>query len=255
MSAASSPPLGPLRAATTGERIAHRLSTAIALGEFSVGDRLPTERDLAGSLEVSRESVRAALRRLAETGLIEIRRGRGGGAFVLAQWAEASEDAVREALLTRWDDFEALFDYRRLVESLIARTAAARATAEDHAAIRTALAEFDAATSLGEARGFDTGLHLAVARAARNPRLVRLHRRLLSEVSLGVSAEPYTWEIYDEAAPQHHGLAAAVIAGDEEAAARIAGSHFAITENALRRLADRVAPGRSSGAIAPGAGT
>jgi GntR family transcriptional repressor for pyruvate dehydrogenase complex len=235
-------PLGPLRTATTGEQVAHRLSTAIALGEFSVGDRLPSERELAALLKVSRESVRAALRKLAEAGLIEVRRGRGGGAFVRAEWAETSENAVRQALLAQWGDFEALFDYRRLIESLIARTAAARADESDRAAIRTVLASFEASANPAEARRYDTDLHLAVARATHNARLVRLHQLLLSEVSLGVSAEPYTWEIYEEARPHHRALAEAVIGGEEERAAAIAAEHFAITENALRRLAARVRP-------------
>ncbi len=238
--AGESPPLGPLNAASTGEQIAHRLSTAIALGEFSLGDRLPSERELAALLRVSRESVRSALRRLADAGLIEVRRGRGGGAFVRAEWAETSEDAVRHALLDRWEDFETLFDYRRLVESLIARTAAARADDGDRAAIRGALAAFDAAKSPAEARRLDTELHLAVVRATHNARLVRLHQLLLSEVSLGVSAEPYTWEIYHEAVPHHRDLAEAVIGGDGERAAGIAVAHFAITEKALRDLVARV---------------
>ncbi|MCW2917195.1 MAG: FadR family transcriptional regulator [Actinomycetia bacterium] len=71
-----------------------------------MGDRLPSERDLAALLEVSRESVRAALRLLADAGLVEVRRG--GGAFVCAEWAETSEHAVRQALLAQWDEFEAL---------------------------------------------------------------------------------------------------------------------------------------------------
>jgi GntR family transcriptional repressor for pyruvate dehydrogenase complex len=235
-------PLGPLRAATTGEQVAHRLSTAIALGEFSLGDRLPSERELAALLQVSRESVRAALRLLADAGLVEVRRGRGGGAFVRAEWAETSENAVRQTLLARWEDFEALFDYRRLIESLIARTAAQRADDADRTAIRAALTAFEASGTPGEARRHDTELHLAVARAAHNTRLVRLHQLLLSEVSLGVSEEPYTWEIYEEARPHHRALAEAVIGGDQQQAARIAVEHFAITEKALRRLAARVDP-------------
>ncbi|GLY89601.1 FadR/GntR family transcriptional regulator [Actinoallomurus iriomotensis] len=234
------PPLGPLRAATTGEQVAHRLSTAIALGEFSLGDRLPSERELAALLEVSRESVRAALRRLTDAGLIEVRRGRGGGAFVRAQWAESSETSVREALLAQWEDFEALFDYRRLIESLIARTAAQRATDDDRAAIRAALTAFEGSANPAEARRHDTELHLVIARTTHNARLVRLHQLLLSEVSLGVSEEPYTWEIYEEARPHHRDLAEAVLGGDAERAAEVAGEHFAITENALRRLAARV---------------
>ncbi|WP_051950716.1 FadR/GntR family transcriptional regulator [Actinacidiphila yeochonensis] len=251
------PPLGgraslePLHAATTGEQVAHRLATAVALGEYSLGDRLPSERELAALLGVSRESVRVALRRLSDEGLLEIRRGRAGGAFVRAEWTQASARAVQQTLLDRWEEFEALFDYRRLVEGLIARTAADRADAADRAELRRLLADFDEAPSPSRAREIDTELHLAVARAAHNPRLVALHRRLLSEVSLGVSMEPYTWDLYERSRPGHHHLVDAVCGGDGDAAARIAHEHFGITEDVLRRLAHRVE--RTVGAAASGA--
>ncbi len=243
--------LEPLHTATTGEQVAHRLATAIALGEYSLGDRLPSERELAGLLGVSRESVRVALRRLSDEGLLEIRRGRAGGAFVLAEWTQTSAHAVQQALLDRWDEFEALFDYRRLIEGLIAGTAADRADDTDRAVLRQLLADFDDAATPSRAREIDTELHLAVARATHNPRLVALHQRLLSEVSLGVSMEPYTWDLYEQSRPGHHDLVGAVCAGDGEAAAGIARRHFGITEDVLRGLAQRVGqtpdtPGRHS---------
>ncbi|MER6628277.1 FCD domain-containing protein [Streptomyces sp. NPDC000987] len=233
-------PLAPLHTATTGEQVAHRLATAIALGEYSLGDRLPSERELAALLQVSRESVRVALRRLSDEGLLDIRRGRSGGAYVQAEWAEVSAHAVRQALLGRWEEFEALFDYRRLIESLIARTAAERADDTDRAGLRRLLAEFDEASSPSRAREIDTELHLAVARATHNSRLVALHRRLLSEVSLGVSMEPYTWDLYEQSRPGHHALVTAVCEGDAARAADIAHHHFGITEDVLRKLAHRV---------------
>src|SRR2546429_8964649 len=56
--------LAPVPMRTAGERIAERLVTAIALGEFEPGQRLPTERDLSATLEVSRTTGREALHRL-----------------------------------------------------------------------------------------------------------------------------------------------------------------------------------------------
>src|SRR5262249_56398004 len=72
--------LAPITLRTAGERIAERLVTAIALGEFVPGQRLPAERDLAAMLEVSRTTVREALQRLQAAGYVTARRGRGGGA-------------------------------------------------------------------------------------------------------------------------------------------------------------------------------
>ena len=52
------------------------------MGAFVPGQRLPSERELAASLDVSRTTVREAISRLAATGFVEVRRGRNGGAFV-----------------------------------------------------------------------------------------------------------------------------------------------------------------------------
>src|SRR5205085_1625 len=62
--------LAPMTVRTTGERIAERFVTAIALGQFVPGQRLPTERELAAMLEVSRATVREAIARLAEAGYV-----------------------------------------------------------------------------------------------------------------------------------------------------------------------------------------
>ena len=60
--------LAPITLRTAGERIAERFVTAIALGEFVPGQRLPPERELAAMLEVSRTTVREALQRLQAAG-------------------------------------------------------------------------------------------------------------------------------------------------------------------------------------------
>jgi DNA-binding transcriptional MocR family regulator len=71
--------LEPLRKRNAAEQLAERLVTAIALGEFVPGQRLPAERELSGMLGVSRTVVREALHRLADDGYLEIQRGRNGG--------------------------------------------------------------------------------------------------------------------------------------------------------------------------------
>src|SRR4051794_5001789 len=79
--------LEPVKLRSGAEHVAERLVTAIALGEFVPGQRLPAERELAGMLEVSRSTVREALQRLVATGYVKIHRGRNGGAVVQADWA------------------------------------------------------------------------------------------------------------------------------------------------------------------------
>src|ERR1700753_3136516 len=100
--------------------------TALALGEFTPGQRLPAQRELAAQLGVSRTTVRDALARVVASGLLEVRRGRSGGAFVRHPWTADSARAGRGTTGPRWDELQSTFDMRLLVEALVARTAAER---------------------------------------------------------------------------------------------------------------------------------
>ena len=83
-----------LESSSRVDEITDRLVTAIAIGEYLPQARLPAERELAASLRVGRMTVRAALARLVDQGLVETRRGRGGGSYVLQQWPDSSTEAV-----------------------------------------------------------------------------------------------------------------------------------------------------------------
>lgn len=214
--------------------LADRIVAAIALGDFQPGQRLPSERDLTELLGIGRTTVREALALVTAAGLLEVRRGRHGGAFVKGPWASESAQAVRDLLEPEWARFEETFDMRRLVEALVARTAAERRTPSDSREIARALRQYETATDLVTAQAADLRLHHAVARATQNPRLLDLRQQLLSEVSFGFVVEPFTRAIYDRALPQHQELAAAVISGDARAAWDIGSQHFTITEDELR---------------------
>ena len=163
-------PLSPLRLQNAAEQIAERLVTAIALGEFVPGQRLPAERELAGMLEVSRSTVREALQRLVATGYVKIHRGRNGGAVVQADWGPGTAEMVERTLAPNWEYFELLFDLRRLIEQQIARTAAERLENEHVADIEAARDRYrDAGSDREASRVADRELHAAIARATKNP--------------------------------------------------------------------------------------
>src|SRR5438067_1810851 len=72
----------PVRAGNAFEETVERLLQAIRLGVVGTGERLPSERELADRLGVSRVTLREAIRALADAGYVESRRGRYGGTFV-----------------------------------------------------------------------------------------------------------------------------------------------------------------------------
>lgn len=233
----------PVQPVSAAKAVADRLIAAIAVGDYVAGERLPAERELSEMLAVSRVTVRAALADLREAGYVEIRRGRTGGSFVRQDWGERTAGAVHDLLGRDWDQLEQLFDLRRLIESLVARTAAERHTPADDVALRAAVRRYEMADDAASARAADVELHRGVAAAAHNSLLADFSRHLLAQVSLGISHEPYTPELKEMAVPQHRALVEAVVAGDPDRAAAIAGEHFRITEHALRDAVDKAAPG------------
>ena len=98
LATAGSDPFKPMLLRTAAEQIGDRLTTAIALGEFIPGQRLPSERELASLLRVSRATIREALQRLSSGGYLSIKRGRHGGAFVESGWGATSGEVVRRTL-------------------------------------------------------------------------------------------------------------------------------------------------------------
>ncbi|HEX6449688.1 MAG TPA: FCD domain-containing protein [Trebonia sp.] len=228
--------LGPVTVRSAVDELCDRLLTAFALGEFSVGERLPAERELAVTLGLSRPTVRAALARLRKVGFVDVVRGRSGGYFVRSGWQDESAEAVRRMLLPRWERSRELLDTRCLVESLIARTAAVRHDAADLPAIEEALEAHRVAATDHEIRGTDAALHAAIARAAHNDRLPVFSAELLAEVAAGFPIEPFRGTYVERARHEHAELVAAITARDAERAADIAQAHFTITAEALSEL-------------------
>jgi GntR family transcriptional regulator, transcriptional repressor for pyruvate dehydrogenase complex len=232
--------LTPMPMCSAGERVAERFVTAIALGEFTSGQRLPTERELAALLEVSRTTVREAIQRLQASGYVRTRRGRGGGTFVAADLGPDSDEMIRRTLVPAWQELTDLLEFRQLIEKLIARTAAERRDDADVAAIRKAVDAYAKAGTREASRLADHALHQAIAAATHNRHLVELSARIRREVSLGFDAEPSSPELRSRAVREHPVLAEAVIAASPERAAMLAAEHFSLTEKTLRELHARI---------------
>ena len=220
---------------TVTSGLADRLVTAIAVGTYSPGERLPPERELAMSLGVSRATLRQALQQVTALGLVEARRGRGGGTFVATvSWEEVAPEVARRTLEEELPRMLELFDYRCLVEGMIARAAAERRTPGDVSRLRAALADFRAAQEMIDARAADRRLHGLVTAAARNAHLTSIGSHLTAAATLGFGAEPYAPEFLAQARAEHDELVEHIAAGDADAAGRCAEGHFALTLESMR---------------------
>jgi GntR family transcriptional regulator, transcriptional repressor for pyruvate dehydrogenase complex len=233
--------LEPFTNRRAGEQIAERLTTAIALGQFGPGQRLPSERRLAELLQVSRSTVREALHILVKAGQVEVRRGSSGGAFVTSASSPDAAAMIRRALLPGWARFNQLLDFRCTVEQQISRLAAERATEEDRKTIQRRAEDYLASSREKEhSQAADRALHEAIARAAHNRFWYDLSLQLHFQVNQGLGTEPFSAQLRRRGEEQHPPLAGAVIAGDVELAGELAARHFALNTEAIGQLLESV---------------
>jgi GntR family transcriptional regulator, transcriptional repressor for pyruvate dehydrogenase complex len=156
--------LGPLRSLSSSALVADSLRRLITLGALRPGERLPSERDLAETLRVGRDSIRAAMRVLGGEGLVETRRGRHGGSFVTD--TKVLPQLLSTEILASHREIRESYEFRRAVEPEAARLAAQRA--DDEAVAELLGMADEQAWSYRSWRAVDSRFHIAVARASGN---------------------------------------------------------------------------------------
>jgi DNA-binding FadR family transcriptional regulator len=228
----------PVRGGNAFEITVARLAQAIKLGLVSEGDRLPAERDLAERLQVSRVTLREAIRALREAGYLESRRGRTGGTFVLsgpkgaprqrtgagrrakviAAVAAPPRAETVELARSMGDALHDALDFRRVVEPGAAGLAATRSlTATDRQHLVTCLAasrERDPAIR----RVADSRLHLAIAAASGSPSLATSVADVQLTLDRLLAAIPVLRRNLDHSDAQHTRIVEAILAGDRAGA-------------------------------------
>ncbi|WP_320671978.1 FadR/GntR family transcriptional regulator [Patulibacter defluvii] len=216
--------LTPVRRAPLYEEIAERLRDLIVVQRLEPGDRLPSERELASRLGVSRTSVRQALASLRSIGLVEVRHG--DGAFLLRPADEVVPTLALEVLHVE-ADHPMVWEAREGIEVLAARLAATRATPADRAAMERAIEAMAAGIAEGDdGTSSDAALHRAIVDAAHNPLLAKLFEALgeavdrTSAASLSIDGRPA------ESLRAHRAIVEAIVDRDPERAASEMTSHL-----------------------------
>lgn len=167
------------------------IEAAIIAGELKPGDQLPPELELKEMFGTGRGTVREALRVLEQKGLIEIRPGSQGGAFVTE--ADAAKLTEHLNLLVQANSIapENIREFREIVEPVAASLAAGRVTERGSSHLRTKFAEAEERFGEGDAAGFlrgDVAVHVTIAELTGNPLLTAV-LRMVHEHVLGVSEE------------------------------------------------------------------
>jgi GntR family transcriptional repressor for pyruvate dehydrogenase complex len=172
------PAVEPVRSTRIYEEIVRQIRVLIGEGQLKSGDRLPPERDLAERFQVSRTSVREAMRALESRGLVEIRPGEG--AFVRRVSVEALVEPLALVILAHRESIADLYEARRLLEPPIAGLAATRATADEVAEMGRILDEQSAEVAGGRTGlSQDAAFHRALAHSTHNGAITRIVSTLM----------------------------------------------------------------------------
>jgi GntR family transcriptional regulator, transcriptional repressor for pyruvate dehydrogenase complex len=221
---ASAPLFSPLRRTRASGDIVAQIRSAIFSGRLRPGDRLPTERELTEQFGVSRVTVRDALRALETSGLIHIRVGGHGGAFIAEPDVSTFSESLGTHLLRSGTTFREVAEARLALETTAARLACERATEEDLEAIRVAVHPTDQPSSSATA---SLAFHEAVVTAAHNHAIQAIFvalRGLMEEAFAAL--RPYPNREPEDIKLVHSELYEAIAAHDSDRAVRLMREHL-----------------------------
>lgn len=242
--AVADPNFGTVEKDTLWEQIAARLLSMLKEKQLRPGDRLPPERELAAMMQVSRPSLREALRALSMMNVLEIRQG--AGTFVSSLEPELLVEHLDFVLSLDDSTFINLFEARKIIEVGIVGLAAERITAAELAELETGLNRSQEA--VGEPSAFlqaDVDLHRKITQAAQNPILSRI---IDSIGKLSFASRQRTVEISgirEQTIRDHQAIVAALKANDPEAARQAMLQHLNNVEQRLAQLPPAPAESRA----------
>lgn len=214
-----------------------QLATTIRLGVYPLGSALPSERELAARMHLSRSTLREALAALREAGFVETRRGRGGGTVVTLKPKTPSARAaarITDAKRREWLDS---LVFRRIVEPGAA-SLAAHATLDGTALAQLdeAHAEVASANKPAEHRQADSRFHLTIAALTGSPRVIEAVTSVQATLHEMLLAIPMLDANIAHSDRQHAMLVRAIRRGNHDRARVVMEEHCDDTAALLRGL-------------------
>jgi GntR family transcriptional repressor for pyruvate dehydrogenase complex len=228
-----------IRTQKISDAIAMHIERMILEGALRPGEKLASDRDLAVKFEVSRPSLREAIEKLAQRGLLTATRG---GTYV-AQFLTPIMEPLASLYRNNQNAAADYFEFRQSVEAQAARSAALRATNVDKNAIRNCLKDMRKAHRLANPANeatADVNLHMLIYEAGHN--MVVLHvMRALSELlrnNIFFNRENLYLRagVREKLLVQHIEIGEAVIAGDPDAAESTAAEHIRFVSSTVEEI-------------------
>ncbi|MFD9099328.1 FadR/GntR family transcriptional regulator [Streptomyces collinus] len=221
----------PFQRITAAEAILSHLRRAVERRDYIVGDRLPSEVELARTFTVSRSVVRGALRAMDSMGLTVTRPGRG--TYV------ASNGPVDSPVFGEYCARD-ICEVRRRVEIPMAGYAALRRSSADARELSDLIDQMQSETDLRSWVSLDTRFHIAVAAASANP----VYRRIIEELSDAIAGQSMFLNALDgerrkQSNYEHRAIVEAIGDGADHLACRAMERHLDQVESTLIKVVQR----------------
>lgn len=228
------PAFVPAQRVRSFDHIVDQIRDAISSGGIVPGERLPSERDLGATFGVSRTTLREALRALEAQGVLEIRTGSRGGAFVAEPSSELVAGALGNLLRFRSATARELAEFRVPFEAENAAWAARRADPAALAELEHIVGDVraraeDVSVPWPEVAALEVRFHDAVARATGNSVRAAIMSAILDALQRAFTAVPVPAgsPLRSDLARELHAIVDAIHAGDPEGAGEAMRNHVA----------------------------
>jgi GntR family transcriptional repressor for pyruvate dehydrogenase complex len=228
--------MNPVKNRRYTDHIVEQLKEYILNQQLSPGERLPSEAELCEIFNVSSGTIREALHMLEHDGVVDIKKGPGGGMFV----SEGNFFQVIESIFyaLRWEQisFESLMETRKTLEDRIARLAAKRATKMDITELGAILKKMEAPnTDHAQFVQCDTDFHVCLAKAAKNKILMMFMAAVKELHNRVVDYETLHDDLFPVAIRFHRNIYEAVAKKQPEEAAAAMVAHLEYFEEHYRK--------------------
>ncbi|WP_331767785.1 FCD domain-containing protein [Embleya sp. NBC_00896] len=232
------------------EVAAERVLEYVVQAGLQPGDRLPTEKDLADEVKMSRTVVREAVKILSALGRLSVQKGRG--IYVAEPEQSSWQQSLANFLPADLRQVDELFEFRRHLETTAANLAAQRAAPAQVKAIREAARQSAHAAQQGDIDAFtraDDAFHTGIAAAAANMFFVSTvdaMRRLQQQV-MAIGLAGVAGGSLQVAAEQHEAIAEAIAGGETGRAETLMAEHIDMTARQFQQeIWRRVVPSDDS---------
>jgi DNA-binding FadR family transcriptional regulator len=223
--------------------LVEELRERILRGELAEGTALPPERELVVQTRMSRTTVREALRILEVQGLVRIRAGRAGGAFVQRPGNESVTSSLSLLIRGRQIRLAAVLETREAIEPICAQLAAEHRTDADITALKAANAPIgDPNSSLVDFLQANVDWHVAVATATHNELIAAFMTALSHAIYTSTENEGFVdAEVRKVTARAHTSITQAIEKRDTAAAVRRMSRHVHTYAAAVAKVEKRTA--------------